>query len=348
MQTSQWHCVTLPDQPAVLNVGYGHVVGQSEAPSRFGLGCVTLGNKERAGVRLVHQALDLGVGVFDTSDAYGAGSSERVLGRALRGRREEAIVATKAGYLFRERPAIESLARRLARPVLSAARPLGQRGLSPSGAGVPSAYAAQDFSATYLRSALEGSLRRLGTEHVDIYQLHGPRMVADDEVLALMHDLVVEGKIRWFGVGLESLDHAVAWLGTGALSSIQIPFGVLDPDARDVVIPQAVTRGVPVIARGVFAGGHVARPSDHSASRLRPGQAERLAAVAELASAHGVDPMQVAAWFVTAHDGVSTVLVGASSSQHLRDAVRYMATPSPPELIPRLEALCAVGHKAPP
>jgi 1-deoxyxylulose-5-phosphate synthase len=348
MQTSQSHRVTVLDPAAVLNLGYGQVVVQSEAPSRFGLGCVTLGNKGRAGVRLVHQALDLGVDLFDTSDAYGAGSSERVLGTALRGRREEAIVATKAGYLFRERPAIECSARRLARPVLSAVRPLRQRDTDSPGARTPSAYAAQDFSPTYLRSALEGSLRRLATDYVDIYQLHGPRMVADDEVLALMHEFVVEGKIRGFGVGLESLDHAVVWLGIGELSSIQIPFGVLDPDARDVVIPQAATRGVPVIARGVFAGGHVARPSDHGAAGLRPGQAERLAAVAELAAEGGVDPMQVAAWFVTAHQGVSTVLVGASSSDHLRDGVRYVATPPPPELLARVEALCAVGHRPSP
>jgi aryl-alcohol dehydrogenase-like predicted oxidoreductase len=332
----------------VLNLGYGRVVAGCEAPSRLGLGCVTLGNKGRAGVRLVHQALDLGVGVFDTSDAYGAGSSERVLGRALRGRREEAIVATKAGYLFRERHATESFARRLARPVLSTVRSARRPGRSASGAGIPSAYTAQDFSPTYLRSALEGSLRRLGTDHIDIYQLHAPGAVAEDEVLALMHDFVLEGKIRRFGVGLESLGNALAWLATGALSSIQIPFGVLDPDAGDAVIPQAVKGGVPVIVRGVFAGGHVARPSDQRASGLRSGQAERLVAVAGLASALGVDPMQVAAWFVMAHEGVSTVLVGASSSDHLRDGVQYMTTPLPPGLIPRLEALCALGHRASP
>jgi len=203
------------------------------------------------------------------------------------------------------------------------------------------AYATQDFSPGYLRTALEGSLRRLGTDHIDLYQLHGPRIVADDDTLAVMQDFVAEGKILGVGVGLESLEHAGDWLETGALSSIQVPFGVLDPEARTAIIPKATELGVRVIVRGVFAGGHVPQALEVGSTQLGHGQAERLAAVGALASAAGVDVLQIAAWFVASHAGVSTVLVGTSSLQHLREGVRYLATAPPLELVAALDALCA-------
>lgn len=302
--------------------------------NQFGLGCVNLGSKGRAGVRLVHQALDLGVTFFDTADAYGSGQSERVLGRALHRRREAAFVATKGGYLFRDRAALV----RAAHPGLQIARRWARSVRGGSGGGT--AYDSQDLSPTYLRAALEGSLRRLGTDFVDLYQLHSPQEVHDD-VVALMLDLQSEGKICGFGVGLEHLDHAEEWLATGALSSIQVPFGLLDPEAGDDVIPRAAALGIPVVARGVFAGGFVTRPSSGETERLRPGQPERLAALAGLASAAGVNVVQLAAWFVVARPGVSTVLVGTSSLQHLMDGVRYVRTPPPADLLRRLEALVA-------
>jgi aryl-alcohol dehydrogenase-like predicted oxidoreductase len=314
-------------------------VGDFEALSRFGLGCVTLGNKGREGVRLVHHALDLGVRVFDTADAYGGGSSERVLGQALRGRREAAIVATKAGYAFRERSQVECSLRHAVRPLLHAVRPRAQ-GESPHGAvNTRSAYTAQNFSPRYLRGALEASLRRLRTDYVDIYQLHGPQIVPNEDVMALMRDFMIEGKIRGFGVGLETLDQAFDWLATRTLATIQMPLSVFCPEARYRVIPRCVTLGIPVMARGVFAGGYLTRALDGGTAHLQPEQKTCLEEVAALAFISGVDAMQIAAWFVTAHEGVSTVVVGASSLQHLCDGVRYISTAPPPELISRLNML---------
>jgi aryl-alcohol dehydrogenase-like predicted oxidoreductase len=316
-------------------VSYAEGTGDPTAPAQFGLGCVNLGRKGRAGVRVVQQALDLGVRYFDTADAYGSGQSEQVLGRSLRGRRQAAFIATKGGYLFRDRSGLP----RAARPCLQLAARWA-RSVRGGAGGQGTAYIEQDFSPSYLRTALEGSLRRLGTDFVDLYQLHGPRAVHDD-VVALMLALRSEGKIRGFGVGLEGLDSAADWLGTGALSSIQIPFGVLDPEAGDDVIPRARALGIPVVARGVFAGGFVARPSGGNTERLRPGQPERLSALSVLASANRVDAMQLAAWFVISRPGVSTVLVGTSSLRHLTDAVGYVQTPPPEDILRHLEALVA-------
>lgn len=305
--------------------------------SQLGLGCVTLGNNGRAGARLVHHALDLGVRFFDTADSYGSGQSERVLGRALGHRRDEAFIATKAGYMFTDGSAVARAARNAARSGLQVARRL-RRPAQGRSDGRGTNYRHQDFSPPYLRRALEASLRRLATDYVDLFQLHGPDAFHDD-VCALMLDLRSEGKIRGSGIGLETLDFARAWLTSGALSSIQVPFGVLDPEAGIEVIPHAAQAGVSVIVRAVFAAGFVARPGAGDMARLRPGQPEVLRRLSALAGETGVDTRQLATWFVTAKPGVTTVLIGTSSAPHLSDAVRYLRTPAPEPVLRALEAV---------
>src|SRR5215469_6424914 len=161
---------------------------QSRYPSshELGLGCVNLGSLGSAGVSLAQHALDLGVSFFDTADAYGNGQSERTLGRALRKRRHEACIATKAGYLFRDRSVTTRFARGIASPFLQAANRRRSSTFQRTEGGP--AYRNQDFSPSYLRGALERSLRRLGTDYVDLYQLHGPGAV-DDDALAMMLEL---------------------------------------------------------------------------------------------------------------------------------------------------------------
>jgi aryl-alcohol dehydrogenase-like predicted oxidoreductase len=302
---------------------------------RVGLGCVKLGSAaaggHRAGVRLVREALERGVRVFDTADAYGAGASERALGDAVRGRRDDVVIATKGGYLFGERSPAELLARRLAAPALRRLRPGRSAGGDGGGAGGGGAYEAKDLTPAYLRRALEGSLRRLGTDRVDIYQLHGPSAVCGDDVVALMTDLRAEGKIVAFGVGLETLEHAAAWTAVPGLGSMQLPFGVLDPEAGDAVIPLAHERGVAVIARAVFAAGLLGDDEAAAERLLRPAQRPLRAAVRDACRRHGVHPLALAAWYAGASDGVTTMLVGTSSIEHLVANLRHVDAPAPPD-----------------
>jgi aryl-alcohol dehydrogenase-like predicted oxidoreductase len=159
-----------------------------------------------------------------------------------------------------------------------------------------------------------------------------------------MIDLRHEGKIRGFGVGLEDLDSALDWIATGELSSIQVPFGVLDPEARDIIIPTAETLELPVIARGVFAAGLVAKDSPDDRLFLREEQLDIRSRVRSMASACGVDVLQIASWFVALTPGVSTILVGASSRQHLEAGVRYVGADPPANLCPALSALSGSGR----
>lgn len=335
-------------------MGLNHQQSQPVGASKLGLGCVNLGSSGRDGVRLVHHALDHGVDFFDTADAYGKGASERVLGRALRGRRDHAFVATKGGYLFKERSALTNAgiafarhaverSRRHRAPVVSGPVVSGQVFTRPARA---SSYMRQDFSPAYLRRALEGSLRRIGTDFIDLYQLHGPDAV-DEDVIALMRDLTAEGKIRGFGVALEALGPAGQWLRTGALSSVQAPFGVLDPEAAETVIPQAAALGISVVVRGVLAGGFVGQQAPHDDRRLRPGQSDTLRGLDRLASSAGVDRQQLAVWYAFACPAVTTVLIGTSNEAHLSDAIRYVAAPAPERLMQRLSRLVAAGSGEP-
>ena len=150
--------------------------------SALGLGCWAIGgpwtsNGMPAGwgdvdddesVRAIRRALELGVTLFDTADVYGCGHSERVLGRALAGRRDDAVIVTKVGNVFDEHTRVAG---------------------------------GQDVSPGYLRRACDASLRRLGTDRIDVYLIHDGIPSEDDVpgVIDMLEELVAAGKIRWYG-----------------------------------------------------------------------------------------------------------------------------------------------------
>jgi aryl-alcohol dehydrogenase-like predicted oxidoreductase len=186
--------------------------------SALGIGCWAIGGPYRGteehfgwsevddveSTRAINEALDLGINFFDTASSYGAGHSEVVLGRALGARRDEAVIATKWGPTFDE-------ARRLV---------LGE-----------------DSSVAYVRACLDGSLRRLGTDHVDLYQLHLgniPTSAALD-MIPTLEELVVEGKIRGYGWSTDHADKARAFAEAGAhCTAMQYDHSVLH-DAPEMV-----------------------------------------------------------------------------------------------------------------
>jgi aryl-alcohol dehydrogenase-like predicted oxidoreductase len=199
--------------------------------SALGFGCWAIGGPFWAGsqpcgwgevddeesVRAIRRALDLGVTFFDTADVYGTGHSERVLARALAGRpgasRDEVVIATKWGNTYDE-----------------ASRQL--TGTDPSPA--------------YLREAVERSLGRLGTDHIDLYQLHLgdlPVAVAAD-LIETLEDLVQAGKIRWYGWSTDYPDRAEAWARGGAhCTAIQHAFSVLRDSAEVLAVCEAYDLG---------------------------------------------------------------------------------------------------------
>jgi aryl-alcohol dehydrogenase-like predicted oxidoreductase len=173
-------------------------------------------------VRAIHRALELGVTFFDTADVYGTGHSERVLGRALAGRRGDVVIATKWGNTYDE-----------------ASR---QR-------------TGDDASPEYLRGALDKSLRRLGTDYIDLYQLHlNDLPIGEAEgLLGTLEDLVEAGKIRWYGWSTDYPDRAEAFARGAHCTAIQQAFSVLHDSAEVLAVCEA--RDLASINRGPLAMG---------------------------------------------------------------------------------------------
>ena len=200
--------------------------------SAIGLGCMGMSefygpSDETEAVATIHRALELGVTLLDTADMYGPFTNEELVGRALRGRRDKAIVATKCGIV----------------------RDAGNRALR----GI-------DGSPAYVRSACDNSLRRLGVDHVDLYQLHriDPKVPIEESVGA-MADLVRAGKTRHIGlseVGPKTLRRAAR---IHPIASLQTEYSLLTRDAEAEVIPTCRELGVGFLAysplgRGLLTG----------------------------------------------------------------------------------------------
>jgi aryl-alcohol dehydrogenase-like predicted oxidoreductase len=321
---------------------------------RLGFGCVNLGraggdHSARADVRLVHAAIDAGVRVFDTAGAYGSGSSERVLGRALQGRRDEVVLATKGGYVFRERPPLEQTARRLAGRAVRTARAVlpsraGGGGGSVGGGSSSTQYQDRDDSPGHLRSAVEASLRRLRTDHIDVYQLHGPTEV-HPTLFDELHDLVAAGKVGRFGIGAESVGAALEWLAVPAVETVQIPFGILDPQAATELLARLDERPVEVWIRGVLGGGLLGLAGRDPVAAARDPKGPTIDRLVTLAARSGFGLDALAVGFVRSFAGVSTMLVGISSSAHLeRNVALHGAPPLPDDVLAELLTIAATGE----
>lgn len=306
----------------------------------LGFGCANLGSMGagaggRRSVELVQHAFDAGITFFDTADAYGDGSSEQVLGRAFRHRPDGLTIATKGGYVFRERPWYERVTRRGLRPVMRHIRPAMSR-VAETARGP--AYVDQDFSVAHLDSGLDASLRRLDTDRIDLYQLHEPGSVDTDGVLEWAARVTAAGKIGLFGVSVGRHEDAATWLRHPIVTSVQLPFGVLDHEAGDEVIPAAMASARTVIVRGILGSGVLDERLSTDEIRQRTDRWESVVGLRSFARTIGVDTIQLAVWFVRARRDVSTMLVGMSSAQHVDDIVAASGTPLPgPEIFTAID-----------
>ena len=303
---------------------------------KLGLGCVNLGSASsgrtlREQVGLVHAAIDSGVTHFDTADAYGNGASERVLGRALRGHRDTVTLSTKGGYVFRPRTRWEQHVRRLMgrmrRSLGHASPPIF---LDPARTDARGSYQVQDFSPARLRMALEASLRRLRTDYVDVYQLHGPPDVLPD-VLEALSDLRRAGVVLRFGVGAESVSSAAAWTAAKDVDVLQLPFGLLDPQAATYVFDSARSSDEEIWVRGVLGGGLLSAASGDLDSVADHPKRDLIVAALRIAREAGMGVDELAVRWVLRHPDVSTMLVGISSIEHLRRNLTLADLPPLPD-----------------
>jgi 1-deoxyxylulose-5-phosphate synthase len=301
--------------------------------SRICLGMMTYGTPkwrswvldEETSRPFVRRALELGINFFDTADMYSLGVSEEVTGRALRdfGARDKVVVATKAYYPMSDDP--------------------NDRGLSRK----------------HLMSAIDNSLRRLGTDYVDLYQIH--RWDADtpiEETLTALHDIVRSGKARYIGASsmmswqfARALDLA-GQLGLTRFVSMQNHYNLVYREEEREMLPLCREARIGVIpwsplARGFLAGNRRS-PTDAETARGRTDTfghdlyyapedftvAERCA---EVARDKGVKPAQVALAWVLRQPGITAPIVGASKMEQLEQAVQALDITLSEEDAQRLE-----------
>lgn len=280
--------------------------------SVLGLGCSQLGSRvsENEGHRLIRSAMDAGVSLFDTANVYGGGASEEALGRALRGVRDQAVIATKVRWAV-------------------------GTGANDRGA-----------SRIHIKSAVEASLRRLGTDRIDLYQIHAPDPVTPlEETLSVLDNLVTTGKVLYIGVsnfaGWQLVD--AHWRATAAgrtpIISTQSAYSLLDLRAENEILPAAEHLGVGFLACLVLARGYLAGAfgDDTDPASLTPRRRAYLTGpnrrkrelAAEFGAEHGMGIAEVAIRVIADAPGVSGVLVGATTSVQVQANASALSSPLP-------------------
>jgi aryl-alcohol dehydrogenase-like predicted oxidoreductase len=310
--------------------------------SEFGLGCARIGGifqRDTPGfLNLLSAARDARINFFDTADMYSQGESEALLGRAFRRVRSQVVIATKAGYCLPARRRLLARLKPLLRPAIKLLR-LRRDRLPASARGALT----QDFSPAYLRRAAEGSLKRLRTDYLDLFQLHSPpaEVVERGEWEPALEALKREGKIRYYGIAVDTIEAGLAALRYAGVSSLQFTVNLLDQRAADALALPARARGVAVIARECLANGLLVKRAEEidlskycqspDEQKLR---AEQLDEYRRKAANEGSSLVQIALEYATGAPGVSVALVGARSVEQLRGVL---------DQSPRRSALGAVG-----
>jgi aryl-alcohol dehydrogenase-like predicted oxidoreductase len=262
-------------------------------------------------IEAIQTALNLGCNFFDTADVYGYGHSEEILGQGLRqaGKLNEVLIATKVGGNFSTGETV------------------------------------MDFSAQHVTSAIDASLKRLGRDYIDLYQLHNPsrRIISDGRIFEVLDSLKAAGKIRYYGVSVHSVAEGLACLKIGKPDTIQIVYNfyslLQSENPAEELFPNAQEQNIGVIAREPLANGFLTGkqkmdakyeegdiraswPSHYRSHKIRVAEALRFL------EKPGRSLSQAALRFVLDEPGISTVLVGVKTAQQAKENFAASDLPS--------------------
>ena len=300
--------------------------------SRICLGCMTYGTKkwrewvleEEEGRPFIQRALELGINFFDTADMYSLGRSEEVLGRALKDfgpLRDKLVIATKVFFPLGDDP--------------------NQKGLSRK----------------HIMHAIDASLRRLGTDYVDLYQIHRfDYETPIEETLEALHDVVKAGKALYIGASsmyawqFARMLYASDRMGWTRFATMQNHYNLIYREEEREMAPLCLAERVGMLpwsplARGLLAGsrrtGTLRAQTDDYAHKLYTREADEqvIDAVAEIAKQRGIPPAQVALAWLLHQPGVTAPIIGASKMNHLEDAVAAVQVKLSKQEMQRLESV---------
>jgi len=269
-------------------------LGQSELfVSEIGLGCMSLGTDERQAAAIIDAALDLGVNFLDTADLYDNGRNEEIVGKAIAGKRDQVILATKVGN------------RRIP----------GQEGW------------VWDASKAYIVEAVKGSLKRLGTDYIDLYQLHGG-MIEDNiiETIEAFEQLKQEGVIRAYGISSIRPIVIREYVSRSSIASVMNQYSIVDRRAEEEVLPLLEQAQVSVIARGPLASGALATGRQPVKGTLDY-ELEDLASLREQLEQIDQNLTQLAIRYSLSHPAVAVAIPGARTLEQLKQNAAAAAMP---------------------
>ena len=300
--------------------------------SPYALGAMMFGQAAGAGnpdhddaIRIIHRALDAGINVVDTADVYSYGESEEVVGKALKGRRDGVVLATKLS------------------------RPMGD---DPNQQGT---------SRRWIMTAVENSLRRLQTDHIDLYQVHRLDPSTDiEETLSAFSDLIHSGKVRAIGSSTTPASEIVEaqWVaerrGLERFRTEQPPYSILNRGIEGEVLPIAQRYGMGTLVWGPLAQGMLTgrvrkgRQTDlHRVGFFRHLNDERRIDVVEklvpLAAEAGLPMTHLAMAFTIAHPGVTSAILGPRTMSHLDDLLAGLDVALTDEILDRIDELVPPG-----
>ena len=279
-------------------------------------------------IKIIHRALDAGINVIDTADAYSRGESEEIVGKALKGRRDDVVLATKARLPMGDDPNHQGASRR------------------------------------WLVRAVEDSLRRLQTDHIDLYQIHRPDSDTDiEETLSALSALVRSGKVRAIGSSAMPASEIVEaqWVaerrGLERFRTEQPSYSILNRGIEAEVLPVAQRYGMGTmvwspLAKGMLTGRvrrnqqtdlrRTAVPAlaDQFSDERRLDVVEQLIPVAEAA---GLKLTHMAMAFAIAHPGVTSAILGPRTMEHLEDLLAGMDVTLTDEILDRIDEIVPPG-----
>ncbi|MGJ9423460.1 aldo/keto reductase [Aeromicrobium sp. CF3.5] len=279
-------------------------VGPLRLPS-VGIGCNAFGSRIDAGrvVSIVDAAIEHDVAFFDTADSYGLGASEELLGQAVRGRRDEVMIATKFGR--------------------------DMQGVSGDDQG-------RRGSAAYVRTSVEASLRRLGVDHIDLYQLHTPDPATPiDETLGALDDLVQAGTVRAIGCSnmqawqVVDADWTAGQTGQTRFVTAQNEYSLYNRTAEVELTPACLNHGIGILpyfplAYGLLTGKYrrgepapAGSRLEARADRLEGADWDRIEQLRDFAARHEISILQLAMGGLAAQPAVASVIAGVTSAEQV-------------------------------
>lgn len=299
--------------------------------SELCLGTMNFGDKtpEDESIQIMNAAYDAGINFWDTANVYNDGESEKVVGKALVGKRDEVFLATKVFFPVGEKPY--------------------QGGLSRY----------------HIIKACEDSLRRLQTDHIDLYQLHRPMQgVPQDETLRALDDLITQGNVRYIGVStfpawktVEGI-HLSEKYGLNRYVSEQPPYNLLDRRIENELVPMAMEYNLAILPWSPLGGGILAGkypPGDAIPEGSRLDQIafykerstalarEAAAKIGDIANEAGMSLPELALLWVKDQPGITSPIIGPRTMNHLQSALNIAGKTLDDKIAEKLDAICPPG-----